>query len=743
MWVPAFRKKALRSLFQNNQRFCHFFILNEDKLWEIRGASIHSTLDIKRKESPAGYFFAARLWDEDYINELARITRTKIKLVFSPKESIAASKATTARGLITFFRKLPSWDNQAAAYLQVEITSPFILALAGILKGDFFTFIIFFGFIFVVITLAIFRWVSHPLRLITRALNKNDAAHLEPLKDNKDEFGVLSRILTRFLSEKDGLQYEINERKKIESMLRESERRYRLLAENTKDIIWTTDLKLNFTYISPSCKEILGYLPEELINQPAGKILSPTSIIEAGRVLKEELLREILPQKDLGRFRRIELEHIRKDGSSVFCELIVTFLRDEKGKATGILGVTRDITERRRMEEELRESERSLRQAQKLAHLGSWKYVPSENKTIWSEEMFHIYGLTPKDEAPSFEVLKEMVYEEDRQNWLKMLDAARHSGRFHNFEYRIVRPDGQIRWLLAEQSIQPKTDDSPRIIYGTVLDITERKRYEEELLAAHNRLKSLQEQLIQAEKLEAVGRLAAGVAHEVKNPLGIILQAVNYLEEKSALGNQEILKMIKDNIRRADNIISSLVDFSRATKLTLAAENINAILENSVKLIQPRVRLENIEIIRQFQDKLPFVLVDRIKMEQVFVNILVNAVEAMPEGGKIYLRTYKKRLDKPSLRIGDEKEDYFRINEDAVVVEIEDTGKGIAESELKEIFEPFFTTKCPDHGTGLGLAVSKNIIDLHKGLIEVKSKVGQGTCVIITLKIADTPSHTS
>ncbi len=262
-----------------------------------------------------------------------------------------------------------------------------------------------------------------------------------------------------------------------------------------------------------------------------------------------------------------------------------------------------------------------------------------------------------------------------------------------------------------------------------------------EMEKAYKNLKEMQDMLIQAEKMNAVGRLASGIAHEVKNPLGIIRQGADYLEGKLSSSPEknvsEILGIIKDNIKRADNIVNTLVDFSRASKLEKKPEDINSILESSLILIQHRAMLEDIRIIRELGRNLPNVSVDKSKMEQVFINIFLNAIQAMPRGGNLFLRTYQARLSEPKNSAARRGEDYFFAGENVLIVEIEDTGTGIPEENLKKIFDPFFTTKEPGQGTGLGLSVTENILNMHKGLIEIESKEGKGTKVIITLKISD------
>ncbi|MFH1783236.1 MAG: ATP-binding protein [Candidatus Omnitrophota bacterium] len=259
----------------------------------------------------------------------------------------------------------------------------------------------------------------------------------------------------------------------------------------------------------------------------------------------------------------------------------------------------------------------------------------------------------------------------------------------------------------------------------------------DELEKAYKKLEEMQDMIIQAEKLNAVGQLASGVAHEVKNPLGIVLQGVNYLESKLSSKSEfsEIMDMIKNNITRADNIVCGLVDFSRASQLDIKPGDINPIIKKSLVLTQHNFRLKNIEIFEELKRDLPKVLIDKTKIEQVFVNMFLNAIQAMADGGKLFIRSYAAELKEPKKGIGRRIEDHFELGEKVVCVEIEDTGEGISEENLKKIFNPFFTTKQADRGTGLGLSVSRNIIIMHKGLIEVKSTVGKGTNIIITLKI--------
>ncbi|MFH0731514.1 MAG: ATP-binding protein [Candidatus Omnitrophota bacterium] len=259
-----------------------------------------------------------------------------------------------------------------------------------------------------------------------------------------------------------------------------------------------------------------------------------------------------------------------------------------------------------------------------------------------------------------------------------------------------------------------------------------RERLEKSL----EKVKETQEQLIQAEKFSSIGQLASGVAHEVKNPLAILSLGIYFLE-KNTPGNKntaEIFAMIKHNIKRADNIICALVDFSRTSDITIKLENINWIIENSLVLIKHNSALENIKIIKELQENLPYALVDKSRIEQVFINIFLNAVQAMPKGGTVFIRSYAKKLNKQATQVGNRATDYFKPGEAVIVIEVEDTGIGISKENLTKVFDPFFTTKEVGKGTGLGMSVTRNIIDLHKGLIDIESQEGKGTKISIILK---------
>lgn len=229
--------------------------------------------------------------------------------------------------------------------------------------------------------------------------------------------------------------------------------------------------------------------------------------------------------------------------------------------------------------------------------------------------------------------------------------------------------------------------------------------------------RALKEQA-EVDRWKAVANLAAGVAHEVKNPLAILLQGIDYLSKREALDPlyaSLVLDDMKDAVRRANAVIRGLMDFSVVSRLALVEENLNTIVESSLLLFKNHLDRHHARVVKDLSEDLPPVKADRTRLEQVFINLFMNAIEAMPDGGQLTVRTYA---------MGSREDG-------AVVAEVENEGPSIPEEILPRIFEPFFTTKRASGGTGLGLAVVKTILDSHAAKIEVCNRDKGGVKVIL------------
>lgn len=332
----------------------------------------------------------------------------------------------------------------------------------------------------------------------------------------------------------------------------------------------------------------------------------------------------------------------------------------------------------------------------------------------------------------------EVIFADSEKSILKKSNVEKliGTGTILNIETYYQTKDGREIPVLFSSSVMPGQDNGDTWIVCTARDISERKKVEEELRAAYEQIKEAQDQLVQAEKLNAIGLLASGVAHEVKNPLGIIIQGINYLQAKLPDSKGDInstFSMMMESANRANRIVNTLLDFSKAKKLELKLEDINTILEGALELVKANIKFEKININIEKKKNIPHIFVDKNRLEQVFVNLIMNAIQAMSKGGKISIRSYDKILSEPKQGIYG-RNDYFKVGEKVLVIEIADTGEGIPPEVFKKLFNPFFTTKGLHGGSGIGLYVSRNIIDMHNGLIEIQSTEGKGTKVSILLR---------
>lgn len=270
--------------------------------------------------------------------------------------------------------------------------------------------------------------------------------------------------------------------------------------------------------------------------------------------------------------------------------------------------------------------------------------------------------------------------------------------------------------------------------------VTEEKRRAEELARAYEELQRTQTMLVQAEKMAALGQLASGVAHELKNPLSIILQGVTYLGE--VLGtdetqSREILELIKETVFRADRIIRGMLEFSAPARMELTATSLPKVVEESLALAGQQLTSHHIQVSQEVANALPQVMADQNQLKQVFINVIVNAFQAMPDGGRLAIRLYPATISASQLGngVGRRAGDRLRVGESVVVCELRDTGAGIPPDAVSKVCDPFFTTKPPGEGTGLGLTITRSIVERHRGVITIASQPGQGTTVSITLPV--------
>ncbi|MDD5347882.1 MAG: ATP-binding protein, partial [Candidatus Omnitrophica bacterium] len=294
-----------------------------------------------------------------------------------------------------------------------------------------------------------------------------------------------------------------------------------------------------------------------------------------------------------------------------------------------------------------------------------------------------------------------------------------------------------------EQQVMARTNELIETIKRLKSEIDKRTRAESELQKAFDRLKETQAQLIQAEKMETVGRLASGIAHEVKNPLAILLQGIEYLSKKIGPTDENTASVMLDMaeaVNRADAIIKGLLDFSSVSQIEKRPLGIEGVIDKALLLVKHQFDKYHIEVIKTVPAGLPPVTVDRNKLEQVFINLFENAVHAMEAGGRLAVAARVERVTLPCDGAGKRREDCFKPGDEVVEITVEDSGTGIPEQFVSKVFDPFFTTKRSRGGTGLGLSIVRNIIETHKGTIRIANKDGtEGTGVRVTIVLKAEP----
>jgi len=518
--------------------------------------------------------------------------------------------------------------------------------------------------------------------------------------------------------------------KQAEEELKDSEERLKILFDYAPDAYYISDLKGKFIDGNIAAERLIGYKKEELVgkNFLKLKLLSVSDIPKAVKALTKSIIGQPTGPD--------ELILNRRDNSKVIAE-ISTYPVKIKGK-TLVLGLARNITERKKAEEKIQELNKRLNL---LLKQRTKELIKEQNYTNYLSEFSPDFQITLDSEGKILGVNRacEEIIGKEREKLIgsfiyefipeevikKVRDKILKEKKLKNIEITVNVPKKEPLLCDFSGAVFANIEGKDGI-YLSGRDITERRRLQQNLKELSENLekkvsertkelREAQDQLIQSVKLSIIGELATGVAHEVRNPLAIISLIVQHLESKYADNYQiEKLKAIQRNINRIDKIVYGLLNFSHPPRSNFTYHNVNEILDKSGSILE-NLPSENIKIIKKYETKLPQDWFNSDCLEQVFLNLIFNAMRAMKNGGELYITT---SFD--SIRKG-------------IIIKFEDTGIGISEENLKKIFKPFFTTS--KEGTGLGLSICQNIINEHKGNISVESKLGKGTIFTIFLPL--------
>jgi PAS domain S-box-containing protein len=573
--------------------------------------------------------------------------------------------------------------------------------------------------------------------IVMSGLDDEDLA-IKTVQEGAQDYLVKGQVDSRLLVR--SMHYAI-ERKRVEEALAKERDLLHTLLDNLPDRIYVKDLQSRFLRISKALADLFKLKhPREawmksdfdffLPGHAEEALRDEQQIIQSGQPILGKVEKETLP-----------------DGSITWALTSKLPLRDKKGNIIGSFGISRDITAIKQIEDQLQAERNVLRSL--IDNLPDYIFVKDLQGRYVVDNIAHcqflgarspdeVVGKTVADFFPS-EMAERMAQDEQAifQNGQPML----------NQEERMPDRTGRQRWH-ANTKVPLRNQHGNIVgLVGIGHDVTEQKQAEQQLQKAHHELqqsheelKSAQFQLIQAEKMQSIGRLAAGVAHEVKNPLAILRMGIDYFASDVSVKDENaslILNDMKEAIKRADSIILGLLDFSVPAGLDVHPQHLGAVVEESIALVRHEMAAHRIRLHTQLGPDVPPVWIDRNKIKQVMVNVMTNAIHAMPNGGTLTVRAFSRQLrpDEIGPDVGSRLADRFRAGDTVVVLEVLDTGVGIPEETIAKVFDPFFTTKPTGKGTGLGLTVTKKIIELHGGSIDIRNQKDGGVVVTIVFKL--------
>jgi PAS domain S-box-containing protein len=483
--------------------------------------------------------------------------------------------------------------------------------------------------------------------------------------------------------------------------LGEAQREQARLLDLTQDAIVARGMDGLITYWNRGAEKLYGWTREEAV----GKVLQ--QLLQTIYPVPLEQITETLVRT--GRWEG-ELVSTRRDGRQVTVASRWSLQRDDAGRPVGTLGTNTDITERKRTEEALRRTrETFLAEAQKLSRTGSFGWNSSTGEIFWSEESFRIFGYEPAAKA-SIDMVIQRVHPDDLARVRQVIDRAASDKQDFDVEHRLLMPDGSVKHLHAVA--HGMTDERGDLHFmGALMDITARKQAEVALRDSEQRYRDLQADFAHTARISMLGELTASIAHEVNQPLAAVTTnaetGLRWLDrpEPNVAKARELMRRIVDDARRAADIIARIRSMAarRAPKQTPLS--LRDLIQESMVFLHHEIQAKKVAVSLDLAPALPPVIGDRTQLQQVIVNLSINAVQAMEQAG-----TTRRTL---AIRT-------MPSDSGTVSCTVEDSGPGIAPNDRDHLFDSFFTTK--DAGMGMGLPISRSIIEAHGGHIRVDNQ---------------------
>jgi PAS domain S-box-containing protein len=376
----------------------------------------------------------------------------------------------------------------------------------------------------------------------------------------------------------------------------------------------------------------------------------------------------------------------------------------------------------------LRESEGRLEEAQRIAHLGHWDFDIDNDRFNWSDEAYRIFGLRSHERNITFAVFKELVHPEDWESIAQARMSALCGGQPYDVEYRVIRPNGEVRIVHSRGHVTRDESGRPYHMFGTVQDVTERKRAEEELRESERRYREAQMELAHVNRVTTMGQLTASIAHEVNQPIAAAVTSADAGLRWLAAQPPDLAEVREafDRVIRAGNRAGGVIGRIRALIRRMPEQkaplDINEMILETVALTRSEMRRHRISLRTELANGLPRILGDRVQLQQVILNLIMNAIEAMSElseGPRDLL--ISTSLDAPG----------------GVIVAVRDSGPGLKRESLDHLFDPFYTTK--PAGMGMGLSICRSITEAHGGRLWATANAPRGAVFQFTLHQDDAP----
>ena len=511
------------------------------------------------------------------------------------------------------------------------------------------------------------------------------------------------------------LARDLTERKRAEEVLRESEERFRTLMQFSFDVYWETDAQHRFIRQDFSERVTDGPVPGSELGKTRWEV-PYLDIDEEGWRKHREMLDAHLP------FRDLEYARPTPSGGKRWTTVSGLPLFDNAGHFIGYRGVGRHITDRKRAEEALRRNQSYLAEAQRLSHTGTIVFN-AKGPVYWSEESYRIWGLDPPQGLPILESVLQRIHPDDRDIVNKEAFEALRQNREYATEFRIVFPDGTVKYLQSAGHPLLSADGEPEMIV-THIDVTERKRAQ----AEHERLRQLESELAHMNRLSIMGELTASLAHEILHPIATARNnarsALRFLDMNPVdLGEvREALECVVRDTDRGRDIVSRIREHIKKAPPRRDRFGINEAISEVIEMVQSAIDKNSVSVSTHLMEGLMPVEGDRVQLQQVILNLVLNAVEAMSsvEGPrKLSIKTEQNKAG-------------------GILVAVRDTGPGIDPGRLDRVFEPFYTTKTS--GIGVGLSICRSIIGAHGGRLWVDANQARGAAFQFTLPAAQEDS---